>query len=74
MAAVSLRDGWEPSMCSQMGVSASGQYVRIGLESNHLSLAIEINGYDETTTTTLVPQNDDEDCLYMILHQRPCVF
>ena len=26
-AAVSLQDGWVPSMNSQMGVSASGQYV-----------------------------------------------
>jgi hypothetical protein len=29
-AEVSLMDGWVPSMYSQMGVSASGQYVQMG--------------------------------------------
>jgi hypothetical protein len=41
--AVNLRDGWVPSMCSQMGVSASsGQYVPMGLKSFHFFPAIDL--------------------------------
>lgn len=36
-AAVSLLDGWVPSMYSQIGVFASGQYVWMGWESSHFS-------------------------------------
>ena len=41
-AAVSLRDGWVPSMSSQMGVSASGQYVCLGLDSIHFSPVMDL--------------------------------
>ena len=41
-AEVSLVDGCVPSMNSQMGVSASGQYVRMGCLSSHFSPVMDL--------------------------------